>query len=73
MIDYIVRFTYWIDDLEFSSDKVITIQEGHIEDQELLEDVLLEILKEEIDNENIVLIDFEEITDRDYDIYKLTY
>jgi len=73
MIDYMVRYKYYIDDLEFNSDRIITIQEGHIEDQELLEDVLLELLKEEIDNENIVLIDFEELTQTEQaNLYRIT-
>jgi small-conductance mechanosensitive channel len=73
MIDYIVRFTYWIDDLEFSNDTVITIQEGYIEDQNLLEDILMELLKEDTENENVEIIDFEELTQTEQaNLYRIT-
>jgi hypothetical protein len=73
MVDYIVRYKYIVDDLEFSSDKVITIQEEIIEDQNLLEDVLMELLKEDIENENVEIVDFQELTQIEQaNLYQIT-
>lgn len=59
------------------TDTVITIEEDiDIEDnwerEETVRSILLERLKEEY-GEGVEILDFESLTDRDYDIYKLTY
>lgn len=77
MIDYKCLIEINRDGHEIHTDTVITIEEDiNIDDiferDETIRDILLEKLKEEFD-EDIKLIEFEELTDRDYDIYKLTY
>jgi len=72
MIDYIVRFIYWIGDIQLNGDTIITIKEGIIEDKELLEDVILEILKEKVDQDGIEIIDFEELIQND-NLYRFEY
>ena len=72
MIDYIVRFTYWISDINMSGDTIITIKEGIIEDKELLEDVILENLKEKVDQDGIQIVDFEELIQND-NLYRFEY
>jgi len=46
--------------------------DGAIEREETIRDILLTKLKEEYD-EDLELIEFETLTDKDYDIYKITY
>ena len=77
MISYKCSIDFWRDDVHIKTDKVITIEEDIIieddfERQELISDILLEKLKEKFD-EYVELIEFEELTDKDYHIYKLTY
>jgi len=72
MIDYIVNFTYWIGDVNMSGDTIITIKEGIIEDKELLEDVILENLKEKVDQDGIEIVDFEELIQND-NLYRFEY
>ena len=72
MIDYIVRFIYWIGDIQLNGDTIITIKEGIIEDKELLEDVILEILKEKVDQDGIQIVDFEELIQND-NLYRFEY
>ena len=62
MIDYNAIYTFWLGDVNISNNTVITIQEGYIKDQELLEDVILEILKEQVDEYGIEIVSFEEVT-----------
>jgi hypothetical protein len=78
MIDYKVIVDVWISDLSFNRELILTIEEDiSIEDDfersELIRDILLEKAKEDLHHNNIELIEYEELTDRDYDIYKLTY
>jgi homospermidine synthase len=86
MTDYIVKYKYYIDDLEFDSEKVLTIEDDiHIksnrkyeyqdiefETEQITRDLLLELLKEEL-REWVELISFEPVIDNNFDIYKLTY
>jgi hypothetical protein len=73
MIDYKITYNRYIDDIELKGDTIITIQEGIIENQNLLEDVLMELLKEDIENENVEIIDFEELTQTEQaNLYRIT-
>lgn len=66
MIEYKINYNYWTDDILLSKDTIITIEEDiDIEDthnrDELIRDILLEKLREEIGNDKIEIIDFEEL------------
>jgi hypothetical protein len=72
MIDYRVFINFWLGDIHMTPELVLTIEEGCIEDQELLEDVLLEKAKEYLEYENIEIVKFEELTQRD-NLYRFEY
>jgi hypothetical protein len=61
-----------MDDLQSNNDTIITIENDYIENQELLEDILLEKLKEEIENQNVEIIDFEPVNKQD-NLYRFSY
>ena len=69
MIDYNVIYTFWISDVNISDNTIITIKEGYIADQELLEEVILEILKEQVDEDGIEIVSFEE-TVKNVNLYR---
>lgn len=71
MIDYIVRYTYGIDDILFDGDTIITIEE-FIEDQLDLEEILLEKLKEEIECTYIEIEDFQPLVKQE-NLYRFEY
>lgn len=73
MIDYIVKYKYnKFDDIELNSDTIITLENDYIEDTEVLEELLLEQLKEDLDMENVEILDVESVNKRD-NIYRFTY
>lgn len=73
MIDYRVLISFWIDDIHMTPELTLTIEEGIIEDQELLEDVLLEKAKEYLENEYIELVEFEELKQTEQaNLYRIT-
>lgn len=73
MISYRVLASFWLGDIHMTPELILTIEEGYIEDQELLEDVLLEKAKEELENEYIELIEFEELTQTEQaNLYRIT-
>jgi len=73
MINYRVLVSYWLDDIHMTPELILTIEEGYIEDQELLEDVLLEKAKEYLECENIEIVDFEELTQTEQaNLYQIT-
>jgi hypothetical protein len=73
MIDYEVKYKIWIQDILINPvTTIITLEEDYIEDQELLEDVLLEKLKEEMGNNNVEIIDFYPVNKQD-NLYRFTY
>jgi len=77
MTEYKCLIEFWRDDINIKTDTVITIEEEiSIEDDfernELIRDILLEKLKVEY-QDDVELIEYETLTDRDYDIYKITY
>jgi len=77
MNDYKCLIEIYRDGHEIHTDTIITIEEDidivdDFERDETIREILMEKLKEEYD-EDVKLIDFEELTDRDYHIYKLTY
>jgi hypothetical protein len=52
---------------------ILTIEEGYIQDQELLEDVLFEKAKEYLENEYIELVEFEELKQTEQaNLYRIT-
>ena len=74
MFDYEIIFKVWIQDIEINpTTTIITLEENYIEDQELLEDVLLEKLKEEIGYNNVEIIDFYPVTQIEQaNLYRIT-
>jgi len=77
MNDYKCLIEIYRDGHEIHTDTIITIEEDidivdDFERDETIREILMEKLKEEYD-EDVKLINFEELTDRDYHIYKLTY
>lgn len=77
MIDYKCLFQFWRDDVHIKTDTVITIEEDILIDdaferEETIRDILLEKLRIKY-QDDIELIDYEVLTDRNYDIYKITY
>ena len=73
MIDYKCLISYYVDDIHMTPELILTIEEGIIEDQELLEDVLLEKAKEYLENEYIELVEFEELTQTEQaNLYRIT-
>jgi hypothetical protein len=77
MIDYKCLIEIWADGHEIHTDTVITIEEDidisdDFERDEATRDILSTKLKEEY-GEGTKLLDFESLTDTNYDIYKLTY
>ena len=77
MIDYKCLIEIFADGHELNTDTVITIEEDidivdDFERDETTRDVLLEKLKEEY-GYCCKLIDYESLTDKNCDIYKLTY
>jgi hypothetical protein len=73
MIDYKVMVNIWVSDLSFQRELILTIEEGYIEDQELLEDVLFEKAKEYLENEYIELVEFEELKQTEQaNLYRIT-
>lgn len=73
MTDYKVIVSYWIDDTHITPELILTIEEGIIEDQELLEDVLLEKAKDYLENEDIELVEFEELKQTEQaNLYRIT-
>lgn len=77
MTDYKCLIEIWADGHELNTDTVITIEEDidivdDFERDETIRDILSAKLKEEY-GYCCKLIDYESLTDRNYDIYKLTY
>ena len=77
MIDYKCLIEIFADGHELNTDTVITIEEDvdiadDFERDETIRSILSAKLKEEY-GYYCKLIDYECLTDRDYDIYKLTY
>jgi hypothetical protein len=77
MIDYKCLIELYRDGHEIHTDTVMTIEEDidivdDFERDETIRDILLTKLKEEYD-EDVKLLEYESLTDIDYDIYKLTY
>jgi hypothetical protein len=88
MVDYIVKYKYYINDLEFNADTIITIEDDiliddknikfskverdiEFEREQLTTEILYEKLKDKINN-NVELVDFEELIQRD-NLYKFEY
>jgi len=67
MFDYIVR--YEINNIE--KDKIITIEQ-YIEDSEILEDLLLEQLKDSVETDEVEILDFESVNKQD-NLYRFEY
>lgn len=77
MIDYKCLIEIYRDGHEIHTDTVITIEEDidivdDFDKDETIRDILLTKLKEEYDGD-VKLLEYESLTDIDYDIYKLTY
>lgn len=73
MIDYRVSLSVWIDEIHVQRELVLTIEEGIIENQELLEDVLLEKTKEYFEIDDIEIVEFEELTQTEQaNLYRIT-
>lgn len=69
MIDYIVIYQENEEDgVKAIADTILTVEEGYIEDGELLEDILLEKLKEELDINNVEIISYESLIDNEIDV-----
>lgn len=67
MNDFIIYYSFWADDCHISSDMIITL-EDYIDDVEMLEETLLEKLKEYFEIEDIELIDYRSLVDREINI-----
>jgi hypothetical protein len=74
MFDYELKYKIFIDDIEINPvTTIITIEEDYIEDQELLEDILLEKLKEEMGNNKVEIIDFYPVIQTEQaNLYRIT-
>ena len=77
MTEYKCLIEFWRDCHCLKTNAVITIEEDlmiddDFERNELIRDILLEKLKVEY-QDDVELIEYETLTDRDYDIYKITY
>lgn len=73
MIDYRCLISMWLGDIQMTPELVLTIEEGYIENQELLEDVLLEKAKEYLEYDDIEIIEFEELTQIEQaNLYRIT-
>jgi hypothetical protein len=88
MIDYIVKYKCYINDLEFNSDTIITIEDDIIIDDKDIkfsnverdieferEQLITEILYEKLKeqfDENVELVDFEELIQQE-NLYKFEY
>jgi hypothetical protein len=73
MINYRVFISFWLGDVHITPELILTIEEGYIEDQELLEDVLLEKAKEYLEYDNIEIVGFEELTQTEQaNLYQFT-
>lgn len=75
MIDYMVNYIYnKFDDITLDGEMVITLEEVIEDDELLLEDILLENLKEQVSDEvrYVEIIDFQEIVKRD-NLYRFEY
>ena len=77
MVDYKCLIEIWTDGHELNTDTVVTIEEDidisdDFERDETIRDILLEKLKEKY-GYCCKLIDYESLTDKNCDIYKLTY
>ena len=77
MTEYKCLIEFWRDDINIKTDTIIIIEEDtNVEDDfernELIRDILLEKLKVEY-QDDVELIEYETLTDKDYDIYQLTY
>lgn len=67
MIDYIVKYSFWVDDCNMTSDTIITI-EDYIDNAETLEELLLEKLKESFKIDDIDLIEYKSLVDREVNV-----
>jgi hypothetical protein len=67
MFDFITYYSFWADDCHISSDMIITL-EDYIDDIEMLEETLLEKLKEYFEIEDIELIDYTSLVDREVNV-----
>jgi hypothetical protein len=88
MVDYIVKYKYYINDLEFNTDTIITIEEDIIIDDKDVkfskverdidferEQLTTEILYEKLKDKisnDVELVDYEELIERD-NLYKFEY
>ena len=67
MFDFITRYSFWIDDCHLCSDRIVSLDE-YIDDKETLEELLLEELKEYFEVDDIELISYEILIDREVDV-----
>lgn len=67
MNDFITYYSFWADDCHISSDMIITLEE-YIDDTEMLEETLLEKLKEYFEIKDIELVDYISLIDREINI-----
>jgi hypothetical protein len=70
MIDYIVYYKYYIDDLKFNNDTIITL-EDNCPTSDFLEEIILEKLREQLEVYDIEILEIKPLIDRDFNVEDL--
>ena len=67
MFDFITYYSFWAKDCHISSDRIVSLDE-YIDDKDILEEVLLEELREYFEVNDIELISYESLVDREVNL-----
>lgn len=67
MFDFITYYSFWAKDCHISSDMIVSLDE-YIDDEDILEEVLLEELREYFEVDDIELISYECLIDREANV-----